>query len=272
MILSAARIVFCCCCKRLTYSLGFSKLCAMASSSLTARLAADAIELTRAAYKPSVCSWYPHCSMPATAWACGCVGKLGARSEQQAAEQQQRQLDRGWARAWAQIQTIQQQNSVRDRAQEAAARERREEQDRAEACLVACLLFDNHISHSCYIIKYRRCPFSAYFFLSIQTRGFVLSTCRFFNATWLQATISRRIGSAVCTALHQRVCISCIIYQYKKPISSNPSTVSAWRSVPITTGTIITRRLSVGTPNSASFSACVHRPSEPSRKPGVIIC
>ena len=91
MILSAARIVFCCCCKRLTYSLGFSKLCAMASSSLTARLAADAIELTRAAYKPSVCSWYPHCSMPATAWACGCVGKLGARSEQQAAEQQQRQ-------------------------------------------------------------------------------------------------------------------------------------------------------------------------------------
>ena len=136
----------------------------MASSSLTARLVADVTDLTRAAYKPSVCSWYPHCSMPATAWACGCVGKLGARSEQQAAEQQQRQLDRGWARAWAQIQTIQQQNSVRDHAQEAAAWERREEQARAEACLAACMFCDSHITHKCYIPKYRRCPFSAYFF------------------------------------------------------------------------------------------------------------
>ena len=136
----------------------------MVSSSLTARLVADATELTRSAYQPSVCPWFPACSIPATAWRCGCIAKVGARSDQQAAEQQQKALVRGLARGLAQIQTIQQQHSVRDRAQEAAARERREEQDRAEACLVACLLFDNHISHSCYIIKYRRCPFSAYFF------------------------------------------------------------------------------------------------------------
>ena len=58
------------------------------------------------------------------------------------------------------------------------------------------------------------------------------------------------------------------IYQYKKPIFPNPSTVSAWRLVLLTTGTIITRRLSVDTPTrlSAFFSARVHRPGNSTRK------
>ena len=220
----------------------------MVSSSLTERLVADATELTRSAYQPSVCPWFPACSIPATAWRCGCIAKVGARSDQQAAEQQQKALVGGLARGLAQARARHQQDLIPGAPQETSSPSPAPAQTPQLAVIARCLKNLNHICHSCYFCSACRCPSSTYFFLSIQTRGLVLSTCRFFNTTWLQATILRRIGSAVCTAVHRRVCMSCIIYQYKKPISSNPSTVSAWRSVPITTGTIITRRLSVGTP------------------------
>ena len=220
----------------------------MVSSSLTERLVADATELTRSAYQPSVCPWFPACSIPATAWRCGCIAKVGARSDQQAAEQQQWALVRGLTRGLAQVRAEQQQVSVPGASQGVVHAPATEAETPQLACIARCLKFSNHICHSCYFCSAYRYPSFATHFLCITIRVSVLSPCRFLNTIWLQATISRRIGTVVYNSPCWRMCMSCIIYQYKKPIFSNPSTVSAGRSVLLTTGTTITRRLSVGTP------------------------
>ena len=87
----------------------------MASASLTERLAAEAIALTREAYRPTVCCWFPACSIGKTSWRCGCAAKVGARSEEQAAEQQQRALVRGLVRG---VGLVEQQNFAPGAAQE----------------------------------------------------------------------------------------------------------------------------------------------------------
>ena len=220
----------------------------MVSASLTERLAAEAMALTREAYRPTVCCWFPACSMPGTSWRCGCVAKVGARSDQEAAEQQQRALVRGLVRGLVQVRAEQQQVSVPGASQGVVHAPATEAETPQLACIARCLKFSNHISHSCYFCSAYRYPSFATHFLCITTRVSVLSPCRFFNTIWLQATISRRIGTIVYNSPCWRMCMSCIIYQYKKPILYNPSTVSAWWLVLLTTGTIITRRLSVGTP------------------------
>ena len=143
----------------------------MASASLTARLAADATELTRSAYQPLVCPWFPACSRPATAWRCGCPSKVGARSEQQAAEQQQRQLARRLARGLAQVRAERQQSSAPGSSQGTADALGNEVGTPQLAVIARCLKFHNHISHSCYFCSAHRYPSSVYFSLKyINTR------------------------------------------------------------------------------------------------------
>ena len=139
-------------------------LCAMVSSSLTARLVADATELTRSAYQPSVCPWFPACSIPATAWRCGCIAKVGARSDQQAAEQQQWALVRGLVRGLVQVRAGHQQNSVPGSSQGAVHAPATEKDTPQLACIARCLKFSNHICHSCYFCSAHRHPSSVYLF------------------------------------------------------------------------------------------------------------
>ena len=143
----------------------------MVSSSLTARLVADATELTRSAYQPSVCPWFPACSIPATAWRCGCIAKVGARSDQQAAEQQQWALVRGLTRGLAQVRAEQQQVSVPGASQGVVHAPATEADTPQLACIARCLKFSNHICHSCYFCSAHRYPSSVYFSLKyINTR------------------------------------------------------------------------------------------------------
>ena len=143
----------------------------MVRSSLTARLVADATELTRSAYQPSVCPWFPACSIPATAWRCGCIAKVGARSDQQAAEQQQWALVRGLTRGLAQVRAEQQQVSVPGASQETSSPSPAPVQTPQLAVIARCLKNRNHICHSCYFCSAHRYPSSVYFFLTyINTR------------------------------------------------------------------------------------------------------
>ena len=136
----------------------------MASASLTERLAAEAIALTREAYRPTVCCWFPACSIPGTSWRCGCVAKVGARSDQQAEEQQQRALVRGLVRGLVQVRAEQQQNSVPGAPYGTASSSPAPAQTPQLAVIARCLKNYNHISHSCYFFSAHRYPSSVYFF------------------------------------------------------------------------------------------------------------
>ena len=136
----------------------------MVSGSLTERLAAEAMALTREAYRPTGCCWFPACSMPGTSWRCGCVAKVGARSDQEAAEQQQRALVRGLVRGLVQVRAEQQQVSVPGASQGVVHAPATEAETPQLACIARCLKFSNHICHSCYFCSAHRYPSSVYLF------------------------------------------------------------------------------------------------------------
>ena len=136
----------------------------MVSGSLTELLAAEAMALTREAYRPTVCCWFPACSMPGTSWRCGCVAKVGARSDQQAEEQQQRALVGGLARGLAQVRAAQQQNSVPGAPQGTASSSPAPVQIPHLAVIAHCLKNYNHICHSCCFCSAHRYPSSVYLF------------------------------------------------------------------------------------------------------------
>ena len=145
----------------------------MASASLTVRLAADATELTRSAYQPSVCPWFPACSIPATAWRCGCIAKVGARSDQQVAEQQQRALVGGLARGLAQVRAAHQQNSVPGAPQGTASSSPAPAQTPDLAVIARCLkIIITFATHATYFCSAHRHPSSVYFFLTYTNTRF----------------------------------------------------------------------------------------------------
>ena len=167
-------MLICCYCCSFSYSCSSYQnysLSSMPNASLTARLAGGAMQLTREAHSPSVCCWFPACSMPGSGWRCGWPSKIGARSEQQAAEQQQRELVWKLVRGLVQVRAGQQQNSVPESSQGAVHAPATEVQTPQLACIARCLKNYNHISHSCYFCSAHRYPSSVYFFKTyINTR------------------------------------------------------------------------------------------------------